>query len=94
MRPLLKAVPAFLFLLVASIPAFSQVYKWKDKDGNLMISTTPPPPGVQAEERQFEKPSNSEPEARKGSRGRNADGDVELARSNRDIEVILYITDW
>lgn len=54
MKTLINAV-LFCFVVTAcSLPALSQVYRWKDKDGNLIISSTPPPPDVDAEKREFE----------------------------------------
>jgi hypothetical protein len=44
--PIILAI--VLFIGWAS-PSFAQVYKWRDKDGNLRFSDTPPPPGVEAE---------------------------------------------
>ena len=94
MRLPLRAFPICLFLLCIISSAFSQVYKWRDKDGNLIVSMTPPPPGVQCEQQQIR--GSSQPDA--GTQGRNsgksAVEEVDLARSNRDIKVIMYVTDW
>ena len=66
----------------------------KDKDGNLVVSTTPPPPGVECEEKQFSSSAQSN-SRRTGDNYRSGDvQEVELLRSNRDIKVIIYITDW
>ena len=32
-----------------------EIYKWKDKDGNIVFSDTPPPPGVDVEKKEFKK---------------------------------------
>jgi glutaredoxin 3 len=94
MRIPLRAFAACLFLLFVSFSAFSQVYKWRDKDGNLIVSTTPPPPGVKSEKQKTTDTSQAETKNSKGRDGISATQEVELTRSNRDIKVILYVTDW
>jgi glutaredoxin len=94
MRIETKTVLAFLSLLMASFPAFSQVYKWKDKDGNLVISTTPPPPGVQYENRKLGESGPSDSEAGDKKAGKSTIQEVDLVRENRDIKVIIYMADW
>lgn len=84
-------IPALI--LAASAPASEQIYRWRDKDGNLVVSTTPPPPDVKLETRQVgeARPGRStkqEASARAGAQ------DVEYKRPYRDIKVILYMTDW
>jgi glutaredoxin len=93
MKLLIKASICFL-LAFMTLSAFSQVYKWRDKDGNLVISTTPPPPGVQCEQQQLSGSSQPVMETNKGDTRKAAVQEVDIARSNRDIKVILYITDW
>jgi glutaredoxin len=92
MRFLLKMIPAALFLLLVSIPAFSQMYKWKDKDGNLIISTTPPPPNVQYEQKKMAGSRQSDPAVRKTDSDDSNDSD--LLRKNKDIKVTIYMADW
>jgi glutaredoxin len=94
MRLPLRAISICLFLLGIISSAFSQVYKWRDQDGNLIISMTPPPPGVQCEQQQIR--GSSQPDAGTHARnsGKSAVEEVDLARSNRDIKVIMYVTDW
>jgi glutaredoxin len=94
MRILFRIIPACFFLLLISFSAFSQVYKWRDKDGNLVVSMTPPPPGVKCEQQKVGDASQAESRANKENSSRTAAQEVDLARSNRDIKVILYITDW
>jgi len=94
MRRLSRITSICLFLLFMTLSVFSQVYKWRDKDGNLIISTTPPPPGVQCEKQQTS--GSSQPDAATGRRnsGKSAVQEVDLVRQNRDIKVILYFTAW
>lgn len=94
MRILTKAIPACFFMLLVSFSAFSQMYKWRDKDGNLVVSTTPPPPGVQCEQQRIGDSSQAGSEASAKNGGRTAVQEVDLTRSNRDIKVIMYTTDW
>jgi hypothetical protein len=49
MRISIKMIPAFLCLLITSFPVFSQVYKWKDKDGSTRYTDTPPPSNIKQE---------------------------------------------
>ena len=49
-----KTILALLVFVSFSWPAFSQIYKWKDKDGNIIMSTTPPPPGVASEKKELD----------------------------------------
>jgi hypothetical protein len=87
----IAVVPLTLFFL--SFLAFSQIYKWKDKDGNLHISSTPPPPGVQWEKKnpqealQNQKPNDA-------AAAKPANQPAEEQKIYRDIKVILYETDW
>jgi glutaredoxin len=77
--------------MLLSTGALSQIYRWKDKDGNTIVSTTPPP-GVECEKRETER-------VRPNSRSRAAEGagppaGAEFARPIEDIKVIMYVTDW
>jgi len=93
MKLLLKSSICF-FLTLMTLSAVSQVYKWRDKDGNVVISMTPPPPGVQCEQQQITGSSQPDGGANKRNSGKSAVQEVDLARSNRDIKVIMYVTDW
>jgi glutaredoxin len=81
---------ACLFLTSVTFPIYSQVYKWRDKDGNLVVSMSPPPPGVKSEKQNVSQAANSNNDGT----GKHSIQDVELARENRDIKVIMYMTDW
>lgn len=94
MRISLRLILACIFLLSFYASAYSQVYKWRDKDGNLIISSTPPPPGVQSEKRETDQSQKADPNTAGSNTSGEAVQEVELARSNRDISVIMYVTDW
>lgn len=81
-------------MLLVSFSAFSQMYKWRDKDGNLVVSTTPPPPGVRCEQQNIGDSSQADSKTNEKNSGRTAVQEVDLTRSNRDIKVIMYTTDW
>ncbi len=44
------------FFLLPTFTLSAEVYKWKDKDGKIHYSDTPPPPGVDAEIKKFKEP--------------------------------------
>jgi len=94
MRIITKAIPVCFFVLLVSFSAFSQMYKWRDKDGNLVVSTTPPPPGVQCEQQRIGDSPQADSKNNEEDSGRTAVQEVDLTRSNRDIKVIMYTTDW
>jgi len=68
MKNQFKGIIAILLLVVFSISASSlesaEIYKWKDKDGNIVFSDTPPPPGVNAEIKEFKEESTERPKAK------------------------------
>jgi glutaredoxin len=86
-----KIIVVFLFVLSASWSAFAEMYRWKDKDGNLVVSTNPPPPGVQWEKKETE---SSGSKAKEGAPAKSDVREVEMKRSNRDIKVVMYMTTW
>jgi glutaredoxin len=94
MKVLIKTLMASLFLLIFSAAAFSQVYRWRDKDGNLVISTTPPPPGIKWEKKTTEPTLPPRPKIGEGDSAKSGVQEVDLKRSNRDIKVIMYMTTW
>jgi glutaredoxin len=88
-----KTALAFLVCVSFSWPAFSQIYKWKDKDGNTVVSTTPPPPGVAWEKREVEKVQPA-PSATAGVRASSGTQDSGFKRAYRDVKILIYVTDW
>ena len=93
MITLSKCAVASLIVLLLSGEAVAQVYRWKDKDGNTVISSTPPPPGVKCERRKLEEVR----EVSKTTEANQAKPAVRAAGEKRpigDIKVIMYMTDW
>ena len=88
----------FLSFLIF-LPSFTtaEIYKWKDKDGNLVFSESPPP-GSDAEEvrpktnMRVDRPASraNEPKTAK----KNKPAAEQTLRDARDINVVMYMTDW
>ena len=58
-----RVVGIFLFcllLLPPSLGSSTEIYKWIDKDGKIIFSDSPPPPGVDGEIKKFEEPQPKE----------------------------------
>lgn len=70
-----------------------EIYKWKDKDGNVVFSDTPPPPGVNAEIKEFKEETDRGPKTRETPQ-RAGSGRLKEKRPYGDIRVILYMTSW
>jgi glutaredoxin len=94
MRIFGKIMMVCLFLSSFSLAGFSQMYRWRDKDGNLVISTNPPPPGVKWEKKTTEPPSQGGPKTKDADGVKRGVQEVDLKRSNRDIKVTMYMTTW
>ena len=101
MIPFFKIIVFTLLSISLSSPAFPQIYQWKDKDGNIMFSDTPPS-GAVAEKvkglKQPETPTLKE-EGIKPREGTPKPPSAIVVpskekREYRDIEVILYTTQW
>ena len=88
-----KTILALLVFVSFSWPAFSQIYKWKDKDGNIIMSTTPPPPGVASEKKEVEK-DRPGPKTTAAVSANPATQDFGFRRPYRDVKVLMYMTDW
>ncbi len=82
MSPLFGMLMFILLWLSPSLPSFAEIYKWTDKDGNIVFSDTRPA-GVDAKKvkvlKERERPRSAEDTGK---------------REYRDIEVLLYMTDW
>ncbi|PYU88140.1 MAG: hypothetical protein DMG08_26590 [Acidobacteria bacterium] len=87
-----KTILALLVFVSFSWPAFSQIYKWKDKDGNIIMSTTPPPPGVASEKKEVEK-DRPGPKTTAAVSANPATQDFGFKRPYKDVKVIIYVTD-
>jgi len=82
-----------IFVLPASSAISGEIYKWKDKDGNIVFSDTPPPPGVNAEKKEFKEESTEKPKTKEYF-PRSTSERVEEKRPYKDIYVIMYMTSW
>ncbi|MBS1127497.1 MAG: hypothetical protein H6Q93_1486 [Nitrospirae bacterium] len=98
----LTVIVSFAVLLLSLFfsPSFaaSEIYKWKDKNGNVIFSDSPPS-GSNAEEvriknnMRFDIPPSKEADAPKAGKG-NAAPTKQRLRDVRDIHVVMYMTDW
>jgi len=82
-----------IFVSPASSAVSGEIYKWKDKDGNIVFSDTPPPPGVNAEKKEFKEESTEKPKTKEYF-SKTTSERVEEKRPYRDIHVIMYMTSW
>ena len=84
------------FILLPGSPAISaEIYKWKDKDGNVFYSDAPPPAGMDAEMKKFKEgsPPTQKPKPEVSSPLPKG----EIAKEKRpysSINVIMYMTSW
>jgi len=81
------------FLLPPPSMGSGEIYKWKDKDGNIVFSDTSPPPGVDAETKEFKEESTEKPKTR-APVPRLKNESIQERRPYRDIHVIMYMTSW
>jgi glutaredoxin len=81
-----------IFLSPASSAVSGEVYKWKDKDGNIVFSDTPPP-GVNVEIKEFKEESTERPKTREYFPKSKSES-IQEKRPYRDIYVIMYMTSW
>jgi len=91
-----RIIPIFLLLIILS-PVSSavsgEIYKWKDKDGNVVFSDTPPPPGVNAEMKEFKEDTTERPRAKEYPQKPKKEA-LKEKRPYGDIQVIMYMTSW
>jgi len=88
------AVLLFISCLLPGFQAASdEIYQWKDKDGKVYFSDTPPPPGVDLEKRQFKENSVDRPKTKEDTSGTKSYKRTEK-RSYGSIDAIMYMTSW
>jgi hypothetical protein len=80
--PLFGMLVFILLWLSPSLPSFAEIYKWTDKDGNIVFSDTRPA-GVDTKKVKVLK-----------ERERPRTGEETGKREYRDIEVLLYMKEW
>ena len=82
-------------LLPLSSAGSSEIYRWKDKDGRVHYSDSPPPPGMGAEIKTFkEEPAAKEKPRPSVSSFQPKSDAVKEKRSYSSINVIMYMTSW
>jgi glutaredoxin len=99
MKNQLKGILAVLLLVIflspTSMAVSSEIYKWKDKDGNIIFSDTPPPPGVDMEIKEFKEDTTERPKAKENiNLPRPKSESFREKRPYSDIHVIMYMTSW
>ena len=82
-----------IFLLPASSAVSAEIYKWKDKDGNIIFSDTPPPGAEEVEIKKFKEETIERPKT-KGDAPRTKGESFREKRSYGNINVIMYMTSW
>ena len=89
-------IPLLFFSLSLSSPVMGiDIYRWRDKDGNLFFSDTPPPAGVDGETIRFknEQPTDSTTPPKANSPIKKS-GITTERRPYNSIKVIMYMTSW
>jgi len=81
------------FLSPVPFAISGEIYKWKDKDGNIFFSDTPPPPGVDAEKKEFKEESTGRPKTKEYF-PKSTSERVDEKKPYRNIHVIMYMTSW
>ncbi len=96
-KKLIKFGTAIILLHLVLLPISSgmsaEIYKWKDKDGNIFFSDTPPPPGVNTEIKKFKDEPSGKTSPKAGSPQRQTET-VREKRPYSKIQVIMYMTAW
>jgi glutaredoxin len=96
----LKIFLLLFFIFFLSSTAFPQIYQWKDKNGNVVFSDTPPPVDAGKKVKILEGRGRAVPqeEIRPKEESRKASAlpgeKAKEKREYRDIHVILYMTEW
>jgi glutaredoxin len=84
-------ITGVLCFFIFSLPGWAQVYKWQDERGVTHFSDSPPQEKGTVKMKVQEKEEASE---RAIDLRQSADDQLRGRRSNRDIQVIMYMTDW
>jgi glutaredoxin len=84
---------SYFFLLPATSGISAEIYKWKDKDGNIFFSDTPPPSGADLEIKKFKEDPIERPK-KKEDIPKSQNGALREKRSYGNINVIMYMTSW
>ena len=96
----LKFFLLFFFVISLSSPAFPQIYQWKDKNGNVVFSDTPPSGKDSGKVKILEERGRPSPQEEIRPKGEDREPSALPAekekekREYRDIRVALYMTEW
>jgi glutaredoxin len=97
MKKQFKGVMTIVLFITLLLPASSavsgEIYKWEDKDGNIVFSDTPPPSGVGVEIKEFKEDTTERSKTGEYSPKVEREG-LQERRPYRDIQVIMYMTSW
>jgi glutaredoxin len=92
-----KLIIIFLCLSVFLLPinpvTSAEIYQWKDKDGKIHFSDTPPPSEVDTEIIQFKRGPLDKPKTKEDNPKTKSFKRTEK-RSYGDVSVIMYMTSW
>ena len=91
MKTRVVLITGVLCFLIFSLAAWAQVYKWQDGRRITHFSDSPPQGKEWVKMKAREKEETSE---RAGDLRQLADRQLQGTRANRDIQVIMYMTDW
>ena len=90
------AILLLCFVLLPISPATSaEIYKWKDKDGNVFDRDVPPPAGMDSEIKKFKE--GSPPTEKPKPEASFPLPKAEIAKEKRpysSISVTMYMTSW
>ena len=92
MKSWLILLIGIVFLTISVSPASSEIYKWKDKDGNVFYSDSPPP-GVDAQKKKFREDKFERQEIKEGIH-KSESSTLKGNRPISDVKVIMYMTSW
>lgn len=73
-------------------PASSEIYKWKDKDGNIVYSDFAPS-GVDAQKKKFREDKIERQETKESSH-KSENNALKENKAYSDVEVVMYMTSW
>ena len=101
MIPFFKIIVFILLSFSLSSPAFPQIYQWKDKEGNVVFSDTSPSAAdakkvnvLKGRETPTAKEEVIKPKERAFKPASPIAVQSKEKREYRDVEVILYMTEW
>jgi glutaredoxin len=86
---------SFFAFSVSPIAVGDEIYKWKDKKGNVFFSDQPPPSDIDRETVPIKDEPSSEPTAPpKVTSPKVKSGVTEEKRPYSSVKVIMYMTSW